>query len=72
MGLFIITPQRFEQNPEGEMVFVNQRTWKDVPRDDDAFLAFPGEGVAVLEIPTPPSPSESCGGCNYRHAMHEF
>jgi hypothetical protein len=54
------------------MVFVNQRTWKDVPRDDDAFLAFPGEGVAVLEIPTPPSPSETCGLCGYREAMSEF
>jgi len=72
MGLFIITPRRFEQNPEGEKVIVNQRTWKDVPRDDDAFLAFLGAVVAVLDNPTPPSPSETCGVCKSRHAMQEF
>ena len=72
MGLFIITPDRFEQNPEGEVVFVNRRTWKDVPRDDQAFLAFLGEVLAVLDGPVPPSPSETCGLCGYREAMKEF
>ena len=72
MGLFIITPDRYEKDPEGEKVFVNQRTWKDDSRDDDAFLAFLGEVVAALEIPTPPSSSETCGVCNYRNAMQEF
>jgi PD-(D/E)XK nuclease superfamily len=66
MGLFIITPDRFEQNPAGEMVFVNRRTWKEVPRDDAAFLAFLGEVLAVLDSPTPPPSSENCGLCNYR------
>jgi len=72
MGLFILTPDRFVKNPDGEMVFVNQRTWKEVPRDDPAFLDFLGEVVAVLDHPHPPRPSENCGLCNYRNAMRDF
>lgn len=72
MGLYIITPNRFEPNPKGEMVFVNQNTWKDVPRDDEAFLGFLGEVLAVLDEPKPPDPSENCGLCSYRVKMREF
>jgi hypothetical protein len=66
MGLFVITPERYEQIPGGEMVYVNKRTWMDVPRDDRAFLAFLGEVMAVLDSPTPPPSSEECGVCSYR------
>jgi hypothetical protein len=72
MGLFVLTPHCFEKNTADEMIFVNRSTWMDVPRDDEAFLAFLGEVLAVLDSPTPPSPSESCGLCNYRKAMQEF
>jgi CRISPR/Cas system-associated exonuclease Cas4 (RecB family) len=72
MGLFIITPHRFERTPAEEMIYVNRTTWMDVPRDDDVFLAFLGEVLAVLDAPTPPSPSEECGVCGYREEMREF
>jgi hypothetical protein len=70
MGLFVITPQRFERTPANEMIFVNKTTWMDVPRDDAAFLALLGEVLAVLDAPTPPSPSEGCGVCNYRRSVY--
>jgi hypothetical protein len=70
LGLFILTPHRFERTTENEMIFVNRTTWVDVPRDDQAFLAMLGEVMAVLDAPSPPSPSEGCGVCNYRRSFY--
>lgn len=72
MGLFVVTPERFERTPSGEMIFVNRTTWMDVPRDDEAFLAFLGDVLAVLDAPTPPDPSETCGVCSYRATMKDL
>ena len=72
LGLFVITPDRFETTSNNEMVFVNKTTWMDVPRDDAAFLALLGEVLAVLDAPTPPKSSEDCEVCNYRNSMQEF
>ena len=72
LGLFVITPDRFETTSNNEMVFVNKTTWMDVPRDDAAFLALLGEVLAVLDAPAPPKSSEDCEVCNYRNSMQEF
>lgn len=66
LGLFIITPERFERLQNGKLAFVNRTTWVEIPRDDGAFLALLGEIVALLDEPTPPAPAEDCGLCNYR------
>lgn len=65
LGLFILTPMRFERSPAGEMVFVNRAAWVEVPRDDAAFLGLLAEVVAVLEAPEPPQSSETCELCKY-------
>jgi len=72
MGLFVVSPDRYEPTPAGEMSFVNRTTWLEIPRDDPAFLAFLGEVMAVLDRPTPPPSSEGCGVCSYRRAMQVF
>jgi hypothetical protein len=72
MGLFVITPECFERAAAGKMIFINRTTWMDVPRDDAAFMSLLGEVLAVLDAPTPPEPSETCGVCNYRRSMQEF
>jgi PD-(D/E)XK nuclease superfamily len=72
LGLFVITPERFEPTSNNEVVFVNRTTWMDVPRDDGAFLALLGEVLAVLDGLTPPKSSEDCEVCNYRNSMQEF
>lgn len=66
LGLFVITPDRYERTPSGEMIFTNRTTWMDVPRDDQAFLSLLGEVLAVLDEPRPPEPSPDCELCNYR------
>jgi len=72
LGLFVVTPERFERNTSEEMVFVNRTTWMDIPRDDDAFLALLGEIVALLDASAPPKPSEICETCNYRSRMQGY
>jgi hypothetical protein len=71
LGLFIITPDRFERLPSGEIAFVTRTTWMDVPRDDATFLALLGEIVTLLDMPTPPTAAEDCGLCNYRKNYNE-
>ena len=72
MGLFVVTPDRFEPAANNEMVFVNRTIWMDVPRDDEAFLALLGEVVALLDAPEPPESAEDCETCNYRKRMEEY
>jgi hypothetical protein len=71
LGLFIITPERFEKMPGGETGFVTRTTWMDIPRDDATFLALLGEIVTLLDQPTPPDSAKDCGLCNYRRDYHE-
>jgi len=71
LGLFIITPNRFERMPNGELAFVTKTTWMDIPRDDATFLALLSEIVTLLDAPTPPDPAEDCGLCNYRKDFKE-
>jgi hypothetical protein len=72
LGLFVVTPHRFEPSSNSDMVFVNRTTWMDVPRDDQAFLALLAEVVALLDAPAPPPSSPDCPTCNYRGRMEEF
>jgi hypothetical protein len=71
LGLFIITPHRFERLPTGEIAFVNKTTWMDVPRDDATFLSLLREIITLLDKSAPPDPAEDCGLCNYRKDYHE-
>ena len=66
LGLFIITPNRFERMPDGELAFGTRTTWMEVPRNDAAFLGFLTGVVTLLDEPTPPAPAEDCGLCIYR------
>lgn len=70
LGLLIITPERFERIPNGELAFVTKTTWMDVPRDDTTFLALLEEVVTLLDMTNPPEPDEDCGLCNYRKSYN--
>ncbi len=70
LGLFIITPDRYERLPNGEAAFITKTTWMNIPRDDATFLALLNEVVNLLDLPTPPEAAEDCGLCNYRKDYH--
>ena len=72
LGLYVITPERYEMSARDEMVFVNKTTWVKVQRDDEAFLGLIGEILALLESPKPPESSKGCPACKYRSQMLAF
>jgi len=72
LGLFIITPSRFEELSSGENGFITRSTWMEIPRDDDAFLAFLSGVMSIIDQPQPPQPASSCPLCNYRREMVSF
>jgi hypothetical protein len=71
LGLFIVTPARYELVPSGELAFITRTTWMDVPRDDFRFLDFLSEVVSLLDQPALPESAEDCGLCQYRRDLHE-
>ncbi len=71
LGLFIITPERFERLPDGELAFVTRTTWMNIPREEATFLGLLREVVTLLDRPTPPPAAEECGLCNYRKDYSE-
>ena len=72
LGLYVITPERYERSAGEEMVFVNKTTWVEVARDDAAFLGLIGEALTVLEAPSPPEPARGCATCTYRSIVQTF
>jgi len=72
LGLFVVTPERFEMSENDETVFVNKTTWIEVQRDDEDFLELVREILTLLESPTAPESSKGCPSCNYRSSMQEF
>ena len=72
LGLFVITPDRYERATTGEMTFLQRTTWMDIPRDDAAFLGLMGEVLALLDSPHPPESADNCELCKYRNSMREF
>lgn len=72
LGLFVVTPERYEKSATEETVFVNKTTWIEVQRDDEAFLGLIGEVLTILEAPNPPEPSGGCALCNYRRTLKGF
>ncbi len=71
LGLFIITPGRFEPVSNGELAFVTSTTWINIPRDDGVFLSFLREIIILLDQSIPPESAEDCGLCNYRKSFRE-
>lgn len=64
LGLLCIEPTKMVRH-RGGIAYAGQPHWVAIPRDDDAFLAFLGEVVSVLERKGPPLPAPGCGFCDY-------
>lgn len=68
LGLLVVEPNAMERTQDGRIGYYGNVTYSDIPRDDNAFLAFLGEVLALLEQPDPPSPAKDCPWCQYREA----
>ena len=68
LGLLVVEPNAMDKTADGRIAYLGGMTYQDVPRDENAFLAFLGEVMTVLEHPEPPPPGENCPWCQYRQA----
>ncbi len=46
---------------DGQIAYLGDVTWLEIPRDDDWFLGFLGKVLDVLDQPEPPPSGEKCG-----------
>ena len=66
LGLLCVEPVQMVRTPGGNLAYEGQVTWLDCPKDDQAFLAFLDQVLAVLDQPEPPPANPKCGFCSYR------
>jgi len=51
---------------EGQVAYLGDVTWQEVPKDEGSFLDFLDNVMTVLEGDEPPPPGSNCGFCKYR------
>jgi hypothetical protein len=64
LGLLCVEPTAMVSH-RGGVAYRGEPHWVSVPRDDRTFLKFLREVLSVLERPSLPLPSPTCGFCDY-------
>jgi hypothetical protein len=64
LGLLCLEPTTMVRL-RGGIAYRGQAHWVEIPRDDEAFLAFLAEVLTVLDRKTPPLPAPNCQFCDY-------
>ena len=70
LGLLVVEPVDLQQI-DGRIAYLGDVTWQEIPRDDNTFLAFLGQVLALLDQPEPPAPGEKCEYCRYREEARQ-
>ena len=55
-----------EATSRGQIAYLGEVTWAEIPKDEPGFLAFLEEVMTVLENPQPPQGNPECKFCQYR------
>lgn len=71
LGLFSVEPVGMDRTPAGQIAYLGDVTWMEIPKDEGSFLGFIDQVLYLLEQPEPPQASEKCSYCNYRQAARE-
>ena len=66
LGLFTVEPVRMEASPSGQIAYLGDVTWMEIPKDETGFLAFLEKVLSVLENPHLPECHPECKFCQYR------
>jgi hypothetical protein len=64
LGLLCVQPVQMIAAENG-VAYKSEPHWIELPRDDEAFLGFLSEVVAILEQPFPPESNPECKFCSY-------
>ncbi len=71
MGLLIVEPIRVGEFHQDHIAYLGKVTWKEVPKDERAFLDFLEIVMKVLGAPRPPDPDPECAYCQYLQAARQ-
>jgi CRISPR/Cas system-associated exonuclease Cas4 (RecB family) len=73
LALLAFRPERFEiKKHHQESHLCGYSELIPVERDDDGFYDLLRQIAEMMESPTPPEPSESCGACSFYAARYPF
>jgi hypothetical protein len=65
LGLLVVAPNEMMVTETGRIAYTGSVTWMEIPRNEEAFIQFLAEVMALLERPDPPVAGEKCGYCQY-------
>jgi hypothetical protein len=65
LGLLYFYPDNINQQSIDRLNYGAEIVWKEVEKDEQAFLSFIDEVLSVLELPKPPECSSDCQWCGY-------
>jgi hypothetical protein len=66
LGLLVVEPVDMDLTSDGQVAYLGDVTWQEVPKDEAWFLAFLDNILTVLEADEPPPSGPKCGFCQYR------
>jgi hypothetical protein len=66
LGLLCFEPRQMDQDEQGRLTYSGQVVWQPCPLDENTFLSFIREVMAVLDQEEPPDAGEKCEYCKYR------
>lgn len=70
LGLICFEPEEMMDLGAGAYAYKTKATWIEVPRNDDAFVAFLGDVLDVVEQDQPPAAAPNCQHCVFKAAPY--
>ena len=71
LGLLCVEPVLMERTDLGQIAYIGNVAWQECRKDENAFLGFIDQVLAVLEAPRPPEAGKNCSYCEYRAEARE-
>lgn len=70
LGLLCVEPVLMDSHPTGQVAYLGEVSWLEIPKDEGAFLGFLDQVLTLLQEPSPPASSPDCAYCSYREAVY--
>ena len=72
LGLFTVEPVAMETTSSGQIAYLGDVTWSEIPKDEAGFLAFLDGVLSMLDKPQPPEGHPQCKFCQYREEARKI
>jgi CRISPR/Cas system-associated exonuclease Cas4 (RecB family) len=71
LGLFCVEPIGMERVASGQVAYLGNVAWLEVPKSEASFIEFLDRVLSVLEQAAPPEKGVDCAYCDYRAAARK-